>query len=451
MSSPEAQTQTPEEFDVLDLFSGPGGLDVAAHFLGLTSIGIELDGNACETRYRAGLPTIHADVTVMREKRYEEIPHTKVLAGGPPCQSFSIAGSGAGRKALAKVTELIDNLIEDPDDERIDKELADLDPRTGLVLEPLRYLLKAITSGRGPYQTIVLEQVPAVYQVWKAYERVLTGKGLTKLQPGKGNRPIEYAVDCDVLRTEEYGVPQTRKRAVLVARLKSEPGASLKLPDTTHLPFEGARGARIQEEGDTLPGFSQSDKKPDKMSWRSMHAALKEAASELADSHDAIPRDQKFYVVSNYGSGGDPKKRGIRHWDQPSFTVTGKVSRNRPMDGNGNPLPRFTIHEAGVLQSFPGDFPWSGNDQAQQVGNAVPPLFGIHVLGAAIGRKPYTPDSFNLAWGGPVDAARIAELRTRGCGHETGCPSGHPHDQSSSGSSSVSRPRTGTSVKRSAK
>ena len=81
----------------MDLFAGPGGLDVAAQFLGFKSIGIEWDRDACETRYAAGLPTIHADVSVMRETRFDEIPKSvDVLAGGPPCQSFSVAGNGAG-------------------------------------------------------------------------------------------------------------------------------------------------------------------------------------------------------------------------------------------------------------------------------------------------------------------------------------------------------------------
>ncbi|WP_314412040.1 DNA cytosine methyltransferase [Streptomyces kroppenstedtii] len=458
MSNPEPQTRDSEDrsfdYDVLDLFAGPGGLDVAAHFLGLTSVGIELDGNACETRYRAGLPTIHADVTIMRKERYDEVPHTRVLAGGPPCQSFSIAGKGAGREALDTVTELIDELIEDPEGQLVDKKLEDLDARTGLVLEPLRYLLKAITSGRGPYQYIVLEQVPAVYAVWDAYARVLTSGAIKRPRLDSSGQvqseDVKYEVAYDVLRTEEYGVPQTRKRAVLIARLidgEQHPDKPLELPDPTHARFVTLRKKSVGDDATLFPVESKEPEEEQKESWRSMHAALHAAKGELDASHDSIPRNSKFYVVSNYGSGGDPKKRGIRHWDQPSFTVTGKISRNRPMDANGKPLPRFTIHEAGVLQSFPGDFPWSGKDQAQQVGNAVPPLFGMHVLGAALGMPPSFPDELNLSWGGPVDTLRSADLRLEGCPPERACPTGHPYDQPAEDSSTTSRPRTGASAK----
>ncbi|WP_237536541.1 DNA cytosine methyltransferase [Streptomyces sp. SID5785] len=461
MNNPEAQVPAPtvEEFDVLDLFAGPGGLDVAAHFSNLRSIGIEWDGNACETRYRAGLPTIHADVTVMRSERWNEVPHARMLTGGPPCQSFSIAGKGAGRKALDTVTALIDELIDTPDDERIDKELSELDPRTGLVLEPLRYLIKAITSGRGPYERIVLEQVPTVFPLWLAYEKVLTSGRLTKFLPASSPlSEVRYEVVVDVLRTEEYGVAQTRKRAVLIARLATadqDRQSELELPKPTHLRFGAKLEKKKKKDDETIPGIDVVSKAPEKSRWRSIHDALSAARTELALSHDTIDRPGDFHVVSNYGSGGVSTNRGIRKWDQPSFTVTGKVSRNRLEDSSGNTIPRFTIHEAGVLQSFPGNYPWAGNDQAQQVGNAVPPVFGMHVLGAAFGRTPELPDELNLTWP-PVDRSLVEMLRRRGCGHADGCPTRHPatpadeEDGAGNGSdqgASLPLPRTGASTK----
>jgi DNA (cytosine-5)-methyltransferase 1 len=84
----------------------------------------------------------------------------------------------------------------------------------------------------------------------------------------------------------------------------------------------------------------------------------------------ALDRTAPFRVISNYGTGGDPKKRGVRTSDQPSATVTGKVLRNRVVmrSGAGD---RFSLAEAGRLQTFPRDYPWSGRDCAQQIGRRV--------------------------------------------------------------------------------
>jgi DNA (cytosine-5)-methyltransferase 1 len=68
--------------------------------------------------------------------------------------------------------------------------------------------------------------------------------------------------------------------------------------------------------------------------------------------------------------------------------VTGKISRNRLVSENGDELKRFTFSEAGRLQTFPRDYPWSGKDVGQQIGNAVPPRLAIHVLSAAFGWDP---------------------------------------------------------------
>ena len=87
---------------------------------------------------------------------------------------------------------------------------------------------------------------------------------------------------------------------------------------------------------------------------------------------EALNRPEPFTVISNYGTGGDPKNRGRRTSSEPAFTVTGKISRFRIVDRDGREQDRFSHSEAGILQGFPADWPWSGNDISQQVGNACP-------------------------------------------------------------------------------
>lgn len=421
---------------VLDLFAGPGGLDVAGHKLGLPSLGIEWDRSACLTRYAAGLDTLHADVSAVRRESFESLPpEINVLAGGPPCQTYSVAGRGAGRKALEEVKGYIKRLMAGDSDTAIDKELRKLsDPRTALVLEPLRYAIQATRSpnrGHRPYDVIVLEQVPSVVALWEGYAEVLQEVGLPD--------GTKYQVAVDVLKTESYGVPQTRSRAVLIARREALGKPSLPAP--THRAYE-AKGWNRRNGGiatattqPTLYDVDVPEPRPRPTEddgldhWTSMGDAL----AEPVGTHPG--RRTPFLIRSNYGSSGNPGRRGVRTDLQPATTVTGRISRFVVFEPVGDHHldvlregPRFSMNEAGMLQSFPPDYPWSGNAQAQQVGNAVPPLFGAHLLSAALGLPAPAPETMREPWV-PATEEQRAKLRSHGCGAADDCTARCPRPE----------------------
>ncbi|MFD5814612.1 DNA cytosine methyltransferase [Streptomyces sp. NPDC127038] len=466
--SPVTHTpSSPAVFRIVDLFAGPGGLDVAAEALGYQVTGIEWDDNACATRAAAGMDTFTGDV---RDYRAADFPHAQVLTGGPPCQTFTVAGHGAGRRALDDVLAYIARLHDvvrsnetpwsevertwneiseelriraaeadkikalkradealrsvtrravrksltghgcsteeielalktteaprglarrDADvknsfeglvalEKSLDAHRARLeelgDERTGLVLQPLWWVIeRRRRTGLEPYEAVVLEQVPAVMRVWEEYEKVLGTLG--------------YRTRTQLMHTEAFGVPQTRRRAVLMARLGNVEIPELEETHHRYRPGGVPAASRDANRADT-PLWGGDEKKTErkrpKDSWVSMEAALKKArdiALELDLADVDLPDRPAFTVVSNYGTGGDPAARGRRDHDAPSSTVTGKVSRNRLVHkGTNKDLPRFEHAEAGVLQTFPVAYPWRGLDRSQQIGNAVPPRLALHVL-----------------------------------------------------------------------
>lgn len=176
----------------VDLFAGPGGWDVAAGGLDILTIGIEHDRAACATRAAAGHLTLRADVSQYDPRRFIGFDG---LIASPPCPTFSAAGKGSGTAELSHLLACIRA-----------GEWSDPwgfyqwdDPRTPLVMEPLRWA-EAIRP-----RWIALEQVPAVLPVWEVTAEVLRSWG--------------YATWTGVLNAADYGVPQTRKRAILTASL----------------------------------------------------------------------------------------------------------------------------------------------------------------------------------------------------------------------------------------
>ncbi|MFD6998331.1 DNA cytosine methyltransferase [Streptomyces mirabilis] len=429
---------------VLDLFAGPGGLDVAAHALDIPSLGIEWDRSACLTRYAAGLDTLHADVSAVRREAFESLPpEINMLAGGPPCQTYSVAGHGTGREALDKVKKYIDRLLAGESDEDIDEELGSLpDPRTAMVLEPLRYAIQATKSPnreKRPYDIIVLEQVPTVAPLWEHYAKVLRETGLPD--------GTKYKVVVGVLSTETYGVPQTRSRAVLIARREGlgEPS----LPGATHHAYEPKNWNRRTDQAaspvhqptldeDSPETEAQETGNEDLEHWRSMGDVL----AGPTDTHPG--RRTPFLVRSNYGSSGVSGRRGVRSNRQPAFTVTGRISRFVVFEHLDESIvyegARFSMNEAGMLQSFPPDYPWSGTAQAQQVGNAVPPLFGAHLLSAALGLPSPDTDLLAKPWQ-PATEEQRAKLRSHGCGAADACTAKCPQSQDQVPPRAVPRPR----------
>lgn len=359
----------------LDLFRGAGGWSVGAQLAGIDDEGVEIMDAANATAEAAGFKTVHEDVwTFPVDLLWKYIGHIC----SPPCQTFSRAGGGSGRKALDAVLTVLP-MVEFMTLKALrNAGKAFGDDRTALVLAPLWFALHASENTRW----LAWEQVPSVLPVWEACAAVLRAEG--------------WYVWTGYLHSEQYGVPQTRKRACLLASKDHPVGP----PTPTH----SAYYSRSPEKLD--PGVRK---------WVSMGEALGvsdvllRTASMSMGNDGSVPRgphQPANTVAFGRDSAGwmwmpDGQPRFAQQSDnvpdytwplrRPSTVVAGRglvgapgatANRFNGSTKSRNDGVRVTVQEAGVLQSFPADYPWQGSlsDQYLQAGNAVPPLMARAIL-----------------------------------------------------------------------
>lgn len=211
--------------NVIDLFAGAGGWDLGARDLGFDPLGIEWMDEACATREAAGLPTVQADIADLDPARFvaEQMGGGAIegLIASPPCQAYSMAGKGAGRRDQEAVVRCALEVAAG-NDTRADRAAECEDDRSMLVVEPLRWAL-ALKP-----RWLAFEQVPPVLDLWSLFAQILGQQG--------------YHTWAGILSSERYGVPQTRKRAFLIASLDGP----VHPPEPTHQAYVPGEPAQEQ-------------------------------------------------------------------------------------------------------------------------------------------------------------------------------------------------------------
>lgn len=298
------------QITAVDHFAGTGWA-VACRWLGILEYGVEIMKEAIFTRRAVGFRTIYRDVWSGLLHAWL-VPFHDLYIASPPCQTFSVAGRGTGRKALEMVLMLIaSGAWKDPSKLRAaGAELGD--DRTALVLTPLAHIW-----AHRP-RLVALEQVPTVLPVWEAMAEVLRGLG--------------YSVWTGNLQAEQFGVPQTRKRAILMARLDGP----VAPPVPTHSRYYSHDPERLD------PGVQK---------WVSMSEALGWDRSDrigfprLADGQGGV------VVIGD----AEYRARDLRSADEPSFVVTEKGRSWSRYRADGS-VERVSASDASTLQSYPWGF-----------------------------------------------------------------------------------------------
>lgn len=341
---------------ILDLFAGPGGWDEGMRSIGITDVvGLEWDAAACATRAAAGHRTIRTDVAVYPTAPF--VGKVRGLIASPPCQAWSMAGKGAGRGEVDRVHAAVELCRNGWTDEPLSWPW--VDPRTPLILQPLRWAWDL----RESLEWIACEQVPPALGVWQHVADVLRSWG--------------YQSDAKILCAADYGVPQTRDRAFLLAS-----SGVLRWPESSH-------GDRPEP---SLFGRARN-------AWVSMADALGWDGELDRRQTGAPPVGTDKPSPTVVGSalakgvwvfrGGNQDNAARRRLDQPAPTLVFGHAGNEigwvpgpdlRVNKEGRPP---TVEEATVLQGFSRSYPWQGTKtkQYEQVGNVVCPPVAAAIVG----------------------------------------------------------------------
>lgn len=360
----------------IDLFAGCGGMTLGFAWAGFNSVlASDIDEN-CRKTFATNFPEIPficGDISSLRKDDFDSIVSLKeidVIIGGPPCQGFSLANKKR-------------NIISE-------------DPRNKLFYD----FVKTI-NWYNP-KAFVMENV----------------KGLLSMESGKVINQIKYEfensgkfgyeVRIKILKSSDFGVPQTRERVIIIG-IRKDLKLIPEFPEKKYL-----KEVTVEEAISDLPIINSGEGK-EKMDYIKEplneyqlfmrknsffvfnHIAMKHT-KRLIDRFKAIKQGENLLDVwETHGAvqRGNPNERSnvkfsqnnLRLFlDKPAPTIAASFQSNfiHPfLDRN------FTAREGARLQSFPDNFIFEGMrtkmswekglSQYQQIGNAVPPLMAYEI------------------------------------------------------------------------
>lgn len=354
------------DYTVIDLFSGCGGSAWGFREAGF-AIGAAVEINpAAALTFGKNFPesiVYNEDIRNVSGKevlqKLETTNDKIVVLACPPCQGFSSARR---------------------------KNQQTGDPRNSLIFEFVRFVEEIRPVA------FVMENVPGLA---KGIGKDLFDKAITRLSN------LGYNISGpSILRTVDFGVPQKRRRLVIMG---TRTGAPAAIPEPTHrnptdtdskLPVwrtvsDAIRGLPPIKAGNT------NVKDPLHVSANLSETNLKRLSVTPKDggSRTSWPDD---LILDCHRNGGYEDVYGRMKWKEPSPTITGgcmMISKGR--FGHPTQNRAISLREAALLQTFPKEFVFLGSNQsiALQIGNAVPPLLAFNIGISLLKTLPVHTDS----------------------------------------------------------
>lgn len=317
--------ESESKYNVLELFSGAGGMALGLHKAGFHPIAlVDKDRDANRT-VRHNFPkwnVVEADINELADEGIhtvvDENTHIDVLTGGFPCQPFSYAGRGAG-----------------------------LQDARGTVFYSLAKIIREVSP-----KAFLLENV----------------RGL--LSHDKGNtisvmkdilESLGYSVEYKVLNSWDYSVPQKRQRVFIV-------GVDSNYEHDFSWPKEHIYKPLLKDVLFDVPkseGSQYSENKREILELVPPGGCWVDLPEEIA----------KEYMGKSYYSGGG--RRGMARrmsYDEASLTLTTSPAQKQTERCHPAETRPFSVREYARIQTFPDDYEFTGSVSAmyRQIGNAVP-------------------------------------------------------------------------------
>lgn len=385
-------TDATEAGTCIELFSGGGGLAMALHAAGFRHLLLnESNKRACATlRANSAVdyvpaeapPATLTDPWPLTEGSIQDVDFTPftgevdVVAGGVPCQPFSLGGAHKGH---------LDERNLWPEFNRCVRETRPL----VIVAENVRGLLRPSFE---PYWDYIRRELAAPFEqridgeAWSDHDR-----RLVKALRAGGDPTERYDIAFKLVNAADYGVPQNRWRVLLVG-FRKDLNVSWTFPERTHssgsllraqLSGEYAQRHRLAPIAEH-PGVTPPE--DGLLPWRTLRDAI-------CDLPEPVERQETSGYIHHVGWPGARVYVGHtpNDLDRPAKTVKAGVhgvpggeSVLRRDDGS---IRYLTVREVARIMTFPDDWRLEGprGEQMRQLGNAVPVDLGA-VLGRAIAK-----------------------------------------------------------------
>jgi DNA (cytosine-5)-methyltransferase 1 len=333
----------PTEHSAIDLFCGAGGFS-----LGFRQAGFELlaaldnDKAARETyKFNFDLDPLGIDAAQISGVQLLNAASVKrgectAVIGGPPCQGFSVQRRGSRKDSRNNLVKVFLDLV------------LELRPRF-FVIENVGGLLSR--HGREFHRYV---------------EHTSASEG--------------YRCFVEKLNAADFGIPQVRRRVLIIGERLDEGRSYFSFPLPTHTP-ETYTTVRLAIGSLPPP---PTDGSPHPQIWNHFREARLSPTNLMRIKHipegggrEHLPSELALPCHTNNKKHRHLDVYGRLAWDKPAVTLTARFdSFTRGRFGHPTEHRTITLREGARLQSFPDEFRFFGNREeiARQVGNAVPPV-----------------------------------------------------------------------------